>query len=954
METRVLGPVEVRIGDQVGAPTGAKQRLLLAALVRDAGRIVPADRLVELLWGDGLPADPRASLRTQVTRLRGFLQDLGTDPDVLVWSGHGYRLALDPAQVDAEVFTTRLREARQLDDPDERTREIDEILGLWRGDPYAEMEHRYFDGQVARLREARQQALEARLEALLEAGRTGEALAAAELLVADDPLRERPRALLMEALYRAGRQHEALATFQEYRRLLSEELGLDPSPALRTLESEILQHRARSDPAPSLAPESRIAAAPHPVTPLIGREAELASARRLLSSVRLLTLTGAGGTGKTRLANELALDPIPGREACWVPLEKISDPDLVVSQVAAALGVGERPGQSLLETVVEASKGRMLLVVLDNCEHVLEAAASLVSALLEATPDVEILATSRFPLGVSGETAWPVPPLGLPAEGTESVDRIAEAPAVRFLLERARASTPDFQVTRENAGAVAKICRRLDGLPLALELAAARLRLLGAGQLAARLDDLFDVLPEGPRSAPSRQRTLEATIDWTVQLLSEPERELLQELSTFAGGFSLDAVEEICTAGDDPGGKRRVKLDVLASLLDKSLVTLEAPGEPPRYRMLETLRQYAAQRLRDTPSWIRTRDRHAAHFLALAEEAEPSLFGGAGDARWMSRLDLEEGNLREAVEWGLADPSRVATALRILTALHWYWFARGRFAGCRTLLERGLAAGGHVPPEVCARALSALAIIGVWQGDGAFMRPRAEASVALLRESADTESLVYALTVLGATTVGADPGRARTACLEAVELLDGAAPTPLAAFSLFWLGLASLAAGDDEGAREPLERAVEIGRALDHQPTIAHPQTLLSRTLAGLGHDAVALEGLEESLRIHDRLGDRFGLVLVVEGIAGLAARKGQVDGPARLFAAAQSLRESIGGPLLPFEERRYEGVVASLLDRMGVEPHERARGQGGVMDLAEMVSLATDTVQELWRMEAG
>lgn len=663
--------------------------------------------------------------------------------------------------------------------------------------------------------------------------------------------------------------------------------------------------------------------------------------------MRLLTLTGAGGSGKTRLALEVArsAEDDVAHQVVWIGLDALTDPAGVAPEVASALNIRERSDRSTIQALRDTLRERTVLLVLDNCEHLIDACAALAEALLRECPDLVVLATSREPLGIVGETAWPVPPLPVPSRDEGAVEELARSEAVELFVDRARAAVPTFALTPENTAAVGHICRRLDGMPLALELAAARVRVLAPDQIADRLDDLFGLLSAGSRTALPRHRTLRATIDWSVALLGRDERVLLERLSVFAGGFTLEAVDAVCSG---EGIESRDVLDLFTGLVDKSLVIMQEREGEARHRLLESVRQYAAERLEAHGGSSGLRGRHADYFRSLAEKAEPHLLGGAGDPAWIARIDREDRNLRAAADWCFSDAGRVDTALRLLSALHWHWFARGRFREGRRLLAAALRLAGHAAPELRAKALAALGIVGVWQGDAAsVLAPLAE-SVALQRATGDECGLAYALTGLGAATLANEPASARPICAEAVAIVRRQEPSVLTAFVLFWHGIVALAAGDDDAARAAFEEAVSIGRALENKPCIAHPLTIFGRLEAARDRHAEAMTCLLESLAIHAQTRDLFGTVLVLEGVAGVAAARGEPERAVRLFGAAEALRQTMGGPLLPFEESRYRQTIDGLVRRMDADSHATAWSEGQRLGFEPAVAYAASCIERL------
>ncbi|WP_453086965.1 BTAD domain-containing putative transcriptional regulator [Streptomyces rectiviolaceus] len=688
----------------------AKVRALLADLLVHEGRPVSADRLIDDLWGDEPPGNPTNALQAKVSQLR---RALGRDR--VVHQLPGYRLRADEAgdEVDADRFRALVTRARAVGDPRERAELLTEALELWRGPAYADFADEEFVRAAAhRLTEQRLGVIEEQAEARLATG--DHTLLLGELAdhVARHPLRERLRAVQMRALYLAGRQSEALASYAELRERLADELGLDPGPESTALHAAILRQDPGLSPAPPAPPAPRDDPAgrdpapptarqtglPVPLTALIGREGALDDVRRLLGTSRLVTLTGPGGVGKTRLAVE-AVTRLTAIEVRLVELAgRRGDAAGLAAVISAALGIrddtpsGASGGpQTSAERLAAALRDRRLLLVLDNCEHVVEPVAELAGLLLGAAPGLRVLATSQEPLGLTGEVVHAVEPLQLPA-------------AVRLFTDRATATAPGFSLEGASAEAledVADICRRLDGIPLAIELAAARVRALGVRELAERLGDRFRVLTSGQRGAPARQQTLRAVIDWSWELLTAPERIVLRRLAVHHDGCTLVAAETVC-AGD--GVARAEVLDLLARLVDRSFVFVDdgPTGTPPRYRLLESVSAYGTERLREAAELDDVRDRHVRHCLELAEQAEPHLRGG-GQRVWLGRLDAEAANLRAALDEAVrrAATGETDAAVRLAAALSWWWLLRGRLNEGRTALSAVIAAApGAAEPRV--------------------------------------------------------------------------------------------------------------------------------------------------------------------------------------------------------------------------------------------------------------
>ncbi|MFI6479595.1 BTAD domain-containing putative transcriptional regulator [Nonomuraea sp. NPDC050663] len=682
MRFGVLGPLTVwsADGDQVRIPE-AKVRALLADLLVHQGRPVTADRLIDDLWGEHPPGKPAGALRVKVSQLRRVLEEaVPGGREQLAFRQPGYLLE---GASDADRFHELLDLARASDDPRIKAGLLGDALALWRGPAFADFrDEEFVRPAVVRLEEQRLVALEEQAQARLELGEHGALAAELADLVAAHPLRERLRGLHIRALYLAGRQSEALDSYAALRDLLRDELGLDPSPELAELHQLILAQD------PSLGPGARSRSnLPAPVNELIGREAALAEVRELIKSHRLVTLTGPGGVGKTRLALEAAAEADFPDGVWLVELAAIDQPSKmgIVHAVAGALGIRD---DSTGKTSASSGGCRMsdwlgdkrLLIVLDNCEHVIEVVAHTVEQLLRGAPGVRFLATSQEPLNLTGECLWPVSPL----------DPDDDGPAVRLFAARA----PGLVLDDDNRRIVGEICRRLDGIPLAIELAATRTRALSPRQLLERLDDRFRLLAAGKRDAPARQQTLRAMIDWSWELASDDERVVLRRLAVHADSCTLEAAEAVCAA---PGLD---VLDLLARLIDRSLVVKLPPaeGREPRYRVLESVAAYCDERLREAGEVDEMRLRHLRYYTELAERAEAGL-RGHGQSEWLAVLDAESANVVSALEWAVAHRTQ-EEALRLVNAMAWHWHLRGRFESGFRFFDLALSTPGQASHEV--------------------------------------------------------------------------------------------------------------------------------------------------------------------------------------------------------------------------------------------------------------
>jgi predicted ATPase/class 3 adenylate cyclase len=640
---------------------------------------------------------------------------------------------------------------------------------------------------------------------------------------------------------------------------------------------------------------------PVQLTSFIGREREMEEIKRILGGTRLLTLTGAGGAGKTRLALQVAADTLElYPDGAWVvELAGLTDRALVTQAVASALGVPESHGGAVVETLSAYLAPKCLLLVLDNCEHLIDACASLAETLLRRCRSLRILCTSREGLAIPGETVWLVPSLATPdaaSLGTPEACRAAALSRIesaRLFTERAAAAQPSFALSDQNAAAVAQICHRLDGIPLAIELAAARVKALSVEQIAARLDDRFRFLTGGSRTALPRQQTLQALIDWSYSLLTEPERTLFRRLSVFAGGWTLAAAEAVC-AGDGLEGAD--VLELLSQLVNKSLVAVEEQRGENRYRFLETIRQYARGRLFESEETAGVADRHLALFLALAQEAERCL-GGPEQREWLDRLQAEHDNLRAAMEWSRADPARQESGFRLAAALARFWYIRGMLSEGRRRLSEGLAAGGAAPAALRARALAGAALLAHAQGDYVQAPALARESLALARGAGDSGAMMAALDVGGIVAeYQEDYPRAESICEEALALARELRDTAATARALVRLG--GLKRLDPDGrhpGRPLIEEGLALYRRIRHTAGIALSLRTLSLACYAEGGTAQAASLLQESIALCRTLGDKGGVAYSTLALGFLALDSGDFAEAAVRVGESHALYSEMG-----------------------------------------------------------
>jgi predicted ATPase/class 3 adenylate cyclase len=680
---------------------------------------------------------------------------------------------------------------------------------------------------------------------------------------------------------------------------------------------------------------------PTPVSSMVGRRSEVEQICDLLGGgrSRLVTLTGPGGTGKTRLAVEAASVLLPrfANGVFFVELAPITDPRLVVSEIAHALGTRERGPRGPEEELIAHLRSRALLLVVDNFEQVLEAAPVL-ARLLRACSRLAILVTSRSALRLTGEQEFPVPPLELPSSRARSAEELARCESVVLFVERARAVAPGFAITDRTAPEIATICRRLDGIPLAIELAAARTKLLDPRELLARLERSLPLLTGGPRDVPDRQRTLRATIDWSYDLLDRGERGLLARLAVFAGTFGLDAAQDVAEAD----------LETMSTLIDGSLLR---PSEGSRFVMLETIREYAQERLEESDASDQLRTRHSAYYLALAERAEAEL-AGPEQLAWLDLLEADHDNLRAGIAWlGSREP---LLRLRLVVALRRFWYVRGHLTEGRRHLEEALAEG-EAPPHLRQRAMSAIAATALIQGDYEEATRWAEQVVDVARAAGDPAPLANALSNLGGTVIAAgDVERAAALLEESVVLAQEAGDERVLALALNNLGDVALTAGDYRRAEASFEESLGLLRGRGDAANVARSLFNLGAVAFRLDRREDAREHLRESITICRDLGDKEDLAWCLEGFAAIAAAEGEPERAGLLLGAGEMLLGDMGAALKPFERQLHEETFASVLRSLGDAGLADTLSRGAELTTDDAVDLALADTGALGRTPAG
>ena len=955
MDIRLLGVMEAEHAGRLLSLGGLRQRAVLALLALHANEVVSVDRLVDELWSGEPPASVTTTLRGYLSHLRSALADTGA---VIETRKPGYALVVDPDCIDRSRFSRGVSEGLTMLDRGDLvggSARLRRALGEWRGQPLEDFSYEsWATPYVARLTEQRLVAEAKRVDADLALGRTAQLVPELEALVDEHPLREAFRGQLMRALAATGRRADALRVYQQGRKVLVQELGLDPSPELQRLEEAILLQddslTLPADPeadAPPPPPPGNLRA---PATTFVGRVEEQAEVAALLAEKRLVTLTGAGGSGKTRLSIEVARSAGAAADhpdGIWmIELAALNDPTLVARAVAVTLGIPEQSDRPLQDTLAEALAARRCLLVLDNCEHLVEAVAELAAALLAACPGLRLLATSRHPLGLPEEQVWEIPTLGVPTPSESRSVAAYSHDAMRLFADRAATVVSGFEPSTANVEIAAHVCRRLDGIPLAIELATARLATMPLPLLAARLDDKFEVLAAGSPGVLPRHWTLRAAIEWSFDLLDESERRAFSLLGAFAGPFTADLAAGMGVSADE-----------LHALTAKSMVA-RMPGEPHRYRLLEAIRDYAGERLAkgdgDAPVEA-IRDRHASLFNEWAERAEPQLYGrGCADA--FARFELHHDDFRAALSWSIKS-GQADLGLALATALWQFWNMHYHVREGREWLERLLSLSGAQPAATLG-ALRALADLTYWdedidaalvageralalaeQVDNGRLRVRAEITMAEILREADRSEEALALATKGGARAGelADPvaeaDAARVLAMlagdrgdvneverqseRALRLADRAGYIDRAASALAMLGGVALARGDLDGAAALFEECLQRFREVGDTWSVARATNRSATIATARGEGGRGYELAREALSLYEALGSREGASESLLVMSDAALADGEVEQAALLGDAA--LNRSREGAWRGFVAWSLQSTGAALLHQNDV-----------------------------------
>jgi predicted ATPase/DNA-binding SARP family transcriptional activator len=942
LEVRLLGTFEIKYKKKSISISSRPSQSLFAYLLLRAGTSHRREKLAGMLWPDSLEETARDNLRHSLWRIRKALpatpkaQYLLTD-DLSIAFNASSEYWLDAAELE------KLRENTSAG-------ELISVLSEYQG----ELLSGFYDEWVELEREHLSSIFEhhmARLLSLLKAeNRWLDVLDWAERWIKLGKKPEPAFQALMSAHAAKGDMSKVAATYERYVKSLRE-FGIEPSKQTKELYENLKS--GKDIPKPMLISTKLIAKEissniPVPLTSFIGREKELKEIARVLSSSRLLTLTGPGGVGKTRLAIQTANDANKKFKDCvfWVDLVGLSDENLIPQEIAQSLNIREISNEPLIETLKTHLKPKQILIVLDNCEHLIRACAEYAEQLLAACPKLKVLATSVEALGLFNERTWQVPSLPLPEmQGPLSLKDLKEFASIELFYERANNAKSGFVWDGRNAAPVAQICRRLDGIPLAIELAAARIKVLSVDEIAGRLDDRFSLLTAGSRTAIPRHQTLRATIDWSYDLLTEPERILLRRLSVFAGAFTLEAAEAVCSQGM----KQSDILDLLGRLVDKSLVIVESDSEvgDTRYRLLETIRQYALEKLVETGEASVIRDQHLYFYLSLAEKSEPYLFGHES-AIWINRLDRELDNIRAAMEWSTNSGKAVA-ALRMAGSLAYFcyfWFARGNLLSeWQHRIQIALSLPEGMERTLArAKALNGLGFMYWADIDPTDNRSEIEEAFSIGQEFRDKWNVATALRNLGLLeNIQGNYLEARSYLEISLEMWRDMGPEGKMGLSwtLTFLGDVALNQNAPNAARSIYEESVTILREIGDKNFLAYSLRRLG-LLAWREKDygrAIAL--CQESLGLNRELGDLRGVLACVSGFADIAVVQGKFARAAQIMAAVETQLVSMGMRLLPVDKMEYERNLAHLRANMDKKAVIKFWAKGKRMSLQQAIVFA-------------
>jgi predicted ATPase/DNA-binding SARP family transcriptional activator len=915
----LLGRFDVKSDGKPVAITSRPAQSLFAFLLLSAGTAHRREKLAGLLWPDSLEETARSNLRSALWKIRKALPSSATveslfADDLTIAFNAAAEYWLDAAELE------KVSENASAD-------ELMTTLSLYHG----ELLPGFYDEWVVLEREHLSAVFEhhmARLMSVLEnEHRWLDIFDWSESWIKLGQKPELAYRALMSAHAARGDMSKVAATYERCVKSLKE-FGVEPSEQTKELYKRLKVGKEPLQTEPFVPPkekrkESPKSNLPVPITSFIGREKEVEQITRLLNKNRLVTLMGVGGVGKTRLAIESS-NKLLGKfrdGVWWIELVGLSDPSLVPQAVAKVVDVHEIPNRPLVETLVEHLQSKQILLVLDNCEHLVIACAQLVDDLLSGCKNLKILATSREALDILSETTWSVPSLSLPdAQETIAIKSSNKYESVRLFVDRANMIQPEFSLTEQNSKAIVQICRRLSGMPLAIELAAARVRIMSVDEIASRLHDLFSLLTSGNRSALPRHQTLRATIDWSHDLLTEPERILFRRLAVFAGGFTLEAAESIC--GQDELERSDV-LDLLGRLVDKSLVVVEAAtaGGQTRYRFLETIREYALEKMKSAGEETANRDRHLEYFRKLAEETEPHLYASE-QAEWFARTDAEIDNLRAALDWSIAEAAgaendvRIRNGFQIVGVLSWYWQRSYTFdviERLQRMLSRDTAAA---PTIERARALSTMGFLHGTLGSATEARPYLDEALEIGRKHGDPLTLGWTLTYLAVVTrLLEDYGSSLSFLEESLALTRdlGISGKAITGMTLVWMGDVYLGSQDEVRAQKFYEEGAALLRETYNGNILSYADRRLGLLMLKQGNYVRAEILFKESLNINHEIGHQTGTTAALAALAKLALVKGKLTRAAQLYGIVAGRLDVMKVPMMVMDVAEFEGGVAEL-----------------------------------------
>lgn len=957
LEIRLLGQFDLKYNSApVEIPSRSAQSLL-SYLLLNTGIVHRREKLAGLLWLDATEANARSYLRKALWQAR---KSLAFDTP-----GGGEYLLADDISITFNTNADYWLDADALKDKKAEAMSVEELIeavSAYQGELLPGFYEEWVSLERERLQAIFENKMQVLLDRLVEQRRWAETLDWGERWIALGSMPEPAYRALMVAHAALGNIAKVAATYERCVQTLREELGVEPSEQTIALFEELRNGTAFPSEAPIITDfqqtvpseisaalseddDRRVTNLPIPLTSFIGREEEIHEIKYLLRESRLLTLAGAGGSGKTRLAIQLAnqIRDMFSDGIWWIDLAVLSDPHLVPQAVAKVLRVREASHQSLREALANSLHTKEILLVFDNCEHLLDACAQLGEYLLKACPSLKILATSREVLGIAGERVFPVPTMSSPDPSQVDPSTFHAYDAVRLFVERAAAQMPDFDLTDQNAFAIAQLLFELDGIPLAIELAAARVQVLKVEQIAARLDDRFRILTGGSRTALPRHQTLRATIDWSYDLLSPSERTMLQRLSVFTGGWSAAAAESVCVGGEIHSED---VLDLLSQLASKSLVLAERkPGEAARFRMLETIREYASEKLAKDGEEAAVRDRHLDFFVMLAEEAEPELFKN-DQVIWLNKLETEYENLRAAAAWSL-EREAALPALSLVGSLSVFWYTHGHYYETRELSSQILSAS-FTKERTAARA-KALSIAGLvkWAlGGKADVRPLLEEALDIATEIGDKSIIAWTRVLLG--TEISTHGNYQEGLslieqgLEECRALGSERQTEVG-FALTLLGDGAFYEGDYHRAQELYEKSVDVLSEVRDLNFRAYALRRLGHTARYLGDLEGAVEKCIESLSLNRELGHKQAVAACISALACIDLAHGDALTAVQLFAAVEKQLELIGFSLMPSDSVEFEQNVALAREELDDEAFSAAWAEGRKMDTDQAIALALE-----------